>query len=240
MSTWKQVKRIITFELFRNGLTPLVIFVLAVALFVVFSTEPSFDQSIIMDIIFFVLFTGSFTIFGHTESLKPQILGKNIAVSYPVILLQQLPIDTRAIINSRIIIHNVYNIFMQIVFIIPLYAFVPAFQKTMAFPTFILFVLLWMSLGVFASGFAAADDVGKSLNTRGKAALIRLTIQISLAIGFLYVLYDHTPYTLISGSIQIAENWPFLTLLAAILIATNGITYGRKKMKRILRTTDYI
>src|SRR5699024_8443458 len=156
MSVWEQVKRMAAFELTKNVATPLLSIVYAGALLIVFISEQSFEQSIFIDIVFLALFSGGFTFFAKMDRFKPQMMNEEMNFSYKVMFLQHLPIANQAIIRSRIIVHNVYNIVIQLFFIIPLYIFSPAFHALMPVHTFIVFVVMWMSLGVFASGFTAA------------------------------------------------------------------------------------
>ncbi len=237
MSVWEQVKRITQFELSRNVMTPLLSVVYAGALFIIFVTETDFEQSILIDIIFLSLFSGSFTLFAKTDAFKPQEINEQMYTSYQIVFLQHLPVSHQAIINSRIIIHNVYNVVMQLFFIIPLYIFSPVFQALMPIQAFIIFLILWMSLGVCASGFTAADEAGRNLSNHSFAKSIS---QIALIVIVLFFLYRFTPFTILGGSIYIVTHWPLTAVIGAIILGSSGILYGKAKMNRTLKTMDYM
>lgn len=237
MSTWEQVKHITKFELTRNVVTPLLSILYAGALLIVFVSERSFDQSILIDIIFLALFSGSFTFFAKTDAFKPQVINEQIHTTYPIVFLQHLPIAHQAIINSRIIIHNVYNVVMQCFFIIPLYIFSPVFHALMPVQTFIIFLIVWLSLGVCASGFTAADEAGKTVSNRTFTKSIFQIILIGIVI---FILYKFTPFSILGGSVYIVSNWPAIAVVGAIVFGSSGVIYGKAKMKRTLKTMDYM
>lgn len=237
MSIWEQVKRVTTFELKGNLITPLLSVLLAGALLVVFIGERSFEQSILNDIVFLALFSGGITFFAKTDGFRPQMIDEEMNTSYKIVFLQHFPIANQAIIHSRIIIHNVYNVVIQLFFIIPLYIFSPAFHALMPAHIFIVFVMMWMSLGVYASGFTAADEAGKNVSNRSFAKAIA---QIALIGIVLFILYRFTSFSVIGGSVYIATHWPIFTCVGAIILAASGVIYGQRKMKRTLESTDYI
>ncbi len=237
MSIWAQVKRMTAFELTKNVVTPLLSFLYAGALLVVFISEQSFEQSILIDIVFLALFSGGFTFFAKKDGFKPQMIDEEMHVSYKVVFLQHLPIANQEIIHSRIIVHNVYNVVIQLFFIIPLYIFSPAFHALMPVHTFIVFVVMWMSLGVFASGFTAADEAGKNISNRSFAKSIAQIALIGLA---LFNLYEFTSFSFIGGSVYLATHWPVIACIGAVLFASSGVMYGKRKMQRALQTMDYM
>lgn len=237
MTTFKQVNHITRFELASNPLAPLLLLFYGAVLFVIFASDTLFMQSILFDIVFLALFTGGFTFFAKIQSFKPQLIGNRYFASHQVIFLQQLPVKNDAIFHSRVMVHNFYNFIIQLSFIILLYIFSPVFHTSMNIPTFIVFLFMWMSIGVCASGFTAADEAGKGVGNR---TFIVSMVQILLFAGFLFALYTWTPYTLIKASITIANKWPFAGMIGAISLASAGLYYGRKKMNRLLQTIDYI
>lgn len=238
MSTWKQARKIATFELSRNGITPLLLIVFAGILFVVYASDPVIYQEIYVDFVFLALFSGSFIMFARAGAFKTYEMDKQ-RMAFSVVFLQQFPVSKQAVFYSRIIIHNVYNVFGQSLFIIPYYAFIPAFRETMPIYSFIAFYIMWISIGIFSSGFLAAEDAGKSMTQRDRSATIRLICQLVFAVAFLLWIYMYTPYTIISGSIEIAKHWPILASFIAFSFSIIGIYYGKRKTIRILQTTDY-
>lgn len=239
MSTREQVSFITRFELFNNGLTPLLLFVYAGALLIIFAVDASLTHSMIGDIIFLSLFSGSFTLFSRASFFKPLILSQNVMLTYPVLLMQQLPIKHEAIARSRLIIHNVYNLLMQSCFIIPYFMFVPSFREWMTIPTFIVFCVIWMSVGITASGSSATEDAGKTFHKRDTMALFRLVGYITGVVALFACVHMFTPYTLIEGTVYLASTWPIPSCVVSIGMAYLGISYGKRTIIQRLQTTDY-
>ena len=237
MTTFEQVKHITRFELASNPWAPLLLLFYGAMLFIIFVSDTLFIESILFDVVFLALFSGGFTFFAKIDSFKPQLIGNRYFASHQVIFLQQFPVKKEAVFNSRVVVHNFYNFIIQLSFVILLYIFSPTLHTSMNISAFIVFVFMWMSVGVWASGFTAADEAGKGVNNRSLAISV---MPIIVFAGLLFSLYTWTPYTLIKGSITIANEWPFAGIIGAIILASAGLYYGRRKMYRLLQTTDYI
>lgn len=237
MTTFEQVKHIARFELANNLWTPLLLPFYGAVLCVIFISDRLFTQSILFDIVFLALFSGGFTFFAKLDAYKPQSIGKLHVASEQIVFLLQMPVEKEAIFHSRVLIHTLYNFMIQLSFVILSYIFSPTLHTSMNLPTFIVFVCMWISVGVCASGFTAADEAGKGVGNR---TFIISMIQILVFACLLFALYMWTPYTLIKGSMIIANEWPLLAIIGAIILASAGLYYGRKKMNRLLQTTDYI
>ncbi len=240
MSTQEQVSFITRFELLKNGLTPLLLILYAGALLILFASDRSLAHSMIGDIIFLSLFSGSFTLFARASLFKPLILNNHVMLTYPVLVMQTLPIKREAIAHSRLIINNVYNLLIQSCFIIPYFAFIPSFRGLMSVQTFFVFCVIWMSLGIFVSGSAAAQDAGRLLDKRKIAAHIRFVLLMILLAALFICIHMFTPYTLIEGTIYLAKTWPFLVCVVSFSLAYVGIFYGKRKIIKALQTTDYV
>lgn len=240
MSIQEQMSFMTRFELTRNGLTPLLAILFAGAILILFAADATLIHSMIGDIIFLALFSGSFTLFARASSFKPLILNQNTMLAYPVMLVQQLPVTHKAIAYSRLIINNVYNILMQMCFILPYFIFVPALREQLTATSFIVFCTIWMSLGVFTSGSAANEDVGRTFKNRSRSGHIRFVTSLILLVGLFTFIHLGTPYTLIEGTIYIANTWPIIATVLALGFAYSGLIYGKQRIIRTLQTTDYI
>ncbi|SET50898.1 hypothetical protein SAMN05216389_11335 [Oceanobacillus limi] len=171
------------------------------------------------------------------KELQNKIINDNVMASPIFVMNLHLPINQDILIKSRFIIYFMYTIPFQLFLLVGICLFSPL-QKLLTIEMLTPFLLFWISFGILVDGVLVKIDI-RINPSKYRHFLIGLFTYFIVTI-LLRVLHESTGYSLIDGSIFLAQEWPLITTCVTIFITALTTMLSNRKMLRLVRDTDYL
>lgn len=239
MENWKKAFELSLLELKESttGFFILLFFYLIITLYTIFSFPSYLENNFLgVDSLFIIAFTVA-PLWSRPKVFQMQTKQNGYIVP-SVVMLQHLPIPKDVIIKSRIIIHYVYTIPVQFILLLSLYLFSGPLQDMMTFGTYIVFMIIWFSFGIYVGGMFLASDMGD--RTPPFKAIVYTIITIIVAIFLMTSMIILTGFGIVHWTLIFAQKWPLVSAMISIVLAILGYVYWYRYMKKQLRTLDYM
>lgn len=240
MNEWKQAYRLASFELKASmkNLLLIMVFYIAMSLIVMLSFDIYLQGEFrYFDLLFLLIFF-LFPAWMKNKEFQMQKLSGDLWTVPSMVMLQQLPISKEVIVKSRFIIHAVCSFPLQLVLLIAMPIMSEEFRNYMTPVTYIVFVLIWLSLAIAVGFIMAASEAGGNFKT--KAIVMSFIYMLAGAAVFFFLIVIVAEDGFIRLTMQLAAGWPFLSGAMAIVLGIAGWKYWQADMKRMMKKTDYL
>ena len=240
MNDWKQAYRLATFEIRVSIKYFLLIlaFYIAMSLIFMLSFNPYLEGKFkLFDVVFLLIFI-IFPAWMKNKEFQMRKIDGDLWTSPSIIMLQQLPIPKKIIIKSRFIIHSFYSFPFQLILLIAMPLVSVIFRDTMTPLSYIVFVLIWLSLSIAIGFMMAVSEAGGNFKTKTIVlSFIYLLIGVC-AIYFLFPLLSEKGF--VEWTMVLANDWPLLSIIVAAILSIAGWKYWQTDMLKTMKKTDYL
>ncbi|MGE8202952.1 hypothetical protein ACQKP0_00080 [Heyndrickxia sp. NPDC080065] len=152
--------------------------------------------------------------------------------------LFQTPISKKALVKSRFLTYGLQSLVLNIILLVLFYILSQPFQESLTLGNFILFTIVWLTLGLQASAMLAASEVGSEMSMSKIIFYSILVYTIILGAAFWY--YKATGLGIVEGTINLIVSYPVFTLVGSILLLIIGyFLWGRYSFK-IITKNNYL
>lgn len=240
MEDWKQAFWLAKFELKASAQSILIyLFVLGgVTLFFVTSMDSYLENNYVGFDLFFILAIVFLSGSGKPRTFAYQKINSDLRGAPGTLLLKQLPVKHSTINRSRLIIHFFSALPFQLFFLIILYFLNPALQGELSLSSYLVFLVIWLSFGIYAGAAIPAADTGDRMKNYQMAVLLFFAFLIITA--FITTIQLIADYGIIQWTIIFAEKWPWISASASIILAVIGVKYWENYMKKTINNLDYL
>ena len=240
MQTWKLAFRLAMFELTnhkRSFLWALLYYILFACFFIAISDLYLENGNVVFDALFLMLFTFA-PVWLEPKEIRIQKISGDLWASPMLVMCRQLPISKDILIKSRFIIYFFYSFPYQLLFLIVLYIFSADLQANLSPLSFIVFLVIWLSFGIFGGYIMPTSDVGDVADSK-KMWFYGIAIYGG-AVVLLFIYQFVFQYGIVHWTIIFAQKWPLLSTIASILLAIFGFKHWEHYMKKTMNKMDYL
>lgn len=239
MQEWKQALGLAMFELKASLKGFLFVFLLytllALSVISTLGDSVSINHGIV-DLLFLLAF-GFVPLFMKPKEFQYQKDGDFWGLPF-FIMLSQLPITKKVLVQSRFILYFIYSFPFQFLLLALLYVLNADLQGMLSPLSYITFSIIWLSFGVYMGYMMPASDAGYKANT--KKFVFDSIAQYGGSIA-LFVIYQYVfDYGIVYWTVIFAQKWPFLSLVLSIVLALFGCQYWKSYLKKKMGEIDYL
>lgn len=238
MQPRKQIWELVLLELktmrMKSVLYVILTYILSSWILVTFS---EIESNIGIDVIFIMLFL-FFPSWMKAKENQIQKVSGDLWASPTFIMLNQLPISKDILVKSRVLAYSLYAIPFFILQLLVLYILGGGFVETMATSEYIAFSIIWISFSIYAGFIMPASDTGDRVNNT--ILTVYMILLSGGALVFFWLFYYFTGLGLVDLTVELARNWPLLSVAVSLLLAYLGLRYWLGYMKRHMEKIDYL
>ncbi|WP_164667470.1 hypothetical protein [Virgibacillus doumboii] len=240
MKDWKQAFWLAKFEMKASKhIFPLLMLIaVAFALFLITSISSYLENNYAgFDWLFLMVFI-FFSVWMKPKNFAYQRINNDLWASPSFVMFMQLPINKDIIIKSSFVVYYCYTLPIQLITLILFHSFSPTIQNLMSPGSYIAFMIIWLSIGVYFGGGVPVADAGYNANTYNTV--------LNMIVAFIALIVVFTATILISGhgvmhwTILFAQKWPVLSIAVSILLAVAGFKFWIHYMKKTMKKLDYL
>lgn len=239
MNPWKKAFQLSLLELREStrGFLTLIFFYAIITLYLIISMPSYLEKNFLgVDILFLIAFSLAPT-WARPKHFQIQKSQHGFIVP-SVIMLQHLPIPKDIILKSRIIVHSLYTLPVQILLLLFLYLLSEPLQDMMSFGTYLVFMTIWLMFGIYVGGMFLVGDMGDDTpllkSIMYTILLLIITVSVLLAINLI------SAFGIVNWTIIFAKDWPMISTIVSIILAWLGSIYWYRYMKTQLKKLDYM
>lgn len=240
MQEWKQAFGLAMFELTnhkRNFLWALLYYILFAYFLTIIFDNYLESGNVVFDALFLLLFTFAPAWLEPKETRVQKISG-DLWASPMLVMCRQLPISKDVLIKSRFIIYFFYSFPYQLLFFIIIYIFSADLQAALSPLSYIAFLVIWLSFGIYGGYIMPMSDVGDIADSK---KMWFYSIAIYGGAIILLLIYHFTfQYGIVHWTIIFAQKWPSLSAILSILLAIFGFKHWEYYMKKTMNKMDYL
>jgi hypothetical protein len=240
LNEWKQAYRLAAIEIVVSIKHFVLISVFYIAMSLIFMQSFDFyleGEFRFFDVMFLLIFI-MFPAWMKRKEFQLRKMDGDLWTSPSILMLQHLPISLIVIIKSRFIIHAFYSFPFQLILLIAMPLMSVNFRDAMTPLTYIVFVLIWISLSIAVGFIMAASEAGGNFKTK---SIVLSFFYLLVAICALYFLF---PLLLDKGFVEwtmsIAKDHTLLSITMAVVLSIGGWKYWQFDMRRTMKNTDYL
>lgn len=240
MHEWKQGFRLAIFELTnhkRNFLWALLFYILFSYFFINILNIYLENGNVVFDVLFLMLFTFA-PVWLEPKETRVQKISGDLWASPMLVMYRQLPISKGVLIKSRFIIYFFYSFPYQLLFLIALYIFSADLQANLSPLSYIAFLAIWLSFGIYGGYIMPMSDVGDVADSK-KMWFYGIAVYGGVIV-LLFIYHFTFQYGIVHWAIILAQKWPLLSIIFSILLAILGFKHWEYYMKKTMNKMDYL
>ncbi len=239
MKTWKHAWELTKFEYRTTPPSYLqILFMLGFGLFLLVTTLTNEEEQATLGTEWmFFLVVIVFPYLLRSEHIRGKNIGNREWASPQLVLAQMLPISHKTMATYRMISYMTIIIVMNSLFFPLLYLLSPYMRTIAPIGTYIIFTMMWVCLAAALGGFQVHAEAGFYVVTY---VFFLIFVVIPLGIIFAIVLF-YKSYTmgLIQWMLDMATDYPFLTVIGSIILAVIGWVFHIRVLTKKMAKTDY-
>ena len=240
MNSWKTAFHLSKWELRKSAINIMLSYLAMLVFSLYFVHElPSYleNRLVLYDLIFLLAF-GAAPLFPKASGFGAQQIQSQLFASPIVVSQKHLAIKDNVIINSRLIMHIIYTVPMQLVALLILYS--KALHNILSVGSFISFGFVWLSFSIYVGYVVPKLNIGTRVfwvnNTGFSVIYIVSLILLLFGLTLINSVFDHG---IVYWSIMFARDYPLVTSGVSILLAFLGYHFWRNNMRKALGTLMY-
>ena len=187
-------------------------FMLIVYAFLMISSAPQLVDSLFYDV-FFLIYIGMAASWAKPKEFQLNKTKDGSWISPYFVLLHQLPIRREVLIKNRFVVHYVYSIPANVLFLGSIYAFSETIRTILTFPEYAAFTIIWLSFGIYWGTAFPLTEVGEVKKMGSFKMWLYTVLFLVVVVGGVTLLQRFTGYGVVYGSMLLAKNWPLLSSL---------------------------
>lgn len=237
MSAWKQAFWLAKFEL-KHSLKqfPLLALGFIVIYLLITSISPNYFKEATMGLDFFftLTFSGFLSQLARPKDFQLQKF-RSIQYAAPFLTaLNKLAIKQEVIVKYRFITYFVLLLLSNGLMLILLY---PSFQSVMTLHAYIAFSVMWFCFGIYIGCVTPAFEISSNL---GWSIFYGCFIGFGLFLFYLFAFYKWYKNGLITWTIDIASQYPVISIIVSLILSIIGWNFWMKIMLNKVKKTDYL
>ncbi|WP_203363339.1 hypothetical protein [Bacillus sp. REN10] len=239
-SVWRDAWWLSRFELFKmTGPFKLVICTLGYFVFLIGLSNGSENMAtkILFDFVFVVAITTLPYSLRSKEYQLTRVSG-DFWGCHSFNFLQEQPISEDVLLKSRFLSNFVLSVVTNLI-LVSIFLITPSkLSSTLSIGESIIFLFLWLLIGLMVSFLLSASDVGDVISMT--KMIIFSTIIYGSILAMTVAYYFYIRISLVEGSIFLIKNYPIVTLVLATLFTIGSYLYWYRYSVKKVRTIDYL
>jgi len=246
LKSWKLAWSLAKFELTASPLyllslclfNPLLIFLVVFLVISPVFNDYLQNNDVGFDFIFLILFLLAPAWHRPKRFLMQSVSQNSDLWAAPSLVLQlQLPITKNTLIKSRLLIYFFLSFPAQCLLLLAMYLVTPQLQTMVTPIEYIVFCIIWLSIGVYAGYIMPAGDVGDEINVKSVTiAFLQLNVGTIAILTFFHLVIG---YGLVHSTILIAKKYAILSVVGSLALLIAGLYFWSSYMRNRLYKTDY-
>jgi len=240
MNTWKQAFWLAKFEL-KASIANIFLcwFILSILGFLFLTSFNDYLENNYAGFdIFFLLIFSYAPYWLRSSHFQFKKLSDHMYASPTLIMQIQLPIPKDALIKSRLIVYLAYLLpFMFTIFPI-FYMMNSPIRDSIDIPTYLIFVLIWISYGLYFGIIVPASDTGQYITS--KIMLYHLLIFFVIVMSLIVLFYLLFEIGIVAWTMMLAQDWALLTTVISIGLVILSWKFWSNQMKKTIKKLDYL
>ncbi|WP_047983919.1 hypothetical protein [Ornithinibacillus californiensis] len=241
MNNWRAAFQLTKWEIKNSAINLLLAYIATGVVAFIFIIEyvAYLEDGLVLYDLFFVIVFGAAPLFPKPKSFEAQHIQHRFLAAPVVVLQKHLPIKDIVIIYSRLIMHSLYTIPVQLSALVILY-FATPLHNTLSIGSFLAFIIIWLSFSIYIGYFVPRFSIGLRgfwITNSGLGILILILLfVITFGLTLIHVIFDHG---IVYWSIMAARDYPFLSIGLSIILATIGYIFWKRNMQKALKTVMF-
>ncbi|MBD1380638.1 hypothetical protein [Metabacillus arenae] len=244
MSNQNQIWKLVWFELkvapIKQGLMQLLCIIVTsfiIEMFIELIQEHGSDYKFFFMDAFLVFIVTMYPLLFRLAPFRTENIKGDLYATSFYVYATQLPIKQDVLLLSRFIFKGLLAAVSSAVSFICVYLYPGTFQSVFKPSEFIIFLIVWMFITLTVNFQFVSADVGSSFS-KVKIAVVNIIFYSIVLLAF-FIISWVTGDSLVSWTINFSKSTPFLTVLAALLLAGVSFYTGYIQAKGYVRKADY-
>lgn len=189
------------------------------------NNHPAFD-------LIFIAYFFAFPYWMRSRQIVFQKLNEQLHASPFVLLLAQLPVNKMTVVRSRIITYYLFLLPIMTTTFLILFAFDFRLYNVFNFATYVVFLIVWISVSAWFGLALVAVEVGTKY-------YIGQSMVGLLLIAIIFIFHHYVQTGLVAWTAYVAHAYPLQTFSAAVFIFLFGTYFWTRVMEKRFTEVDY-